>query len=79
MCRSAHHHDAVHSPRLPTVTLLQALKSSKWVLDPEEAKLQVPRLDPYDNVIAMSLKEFVEHPIAQELLHENQIMQVGRW
>jgi hypothetical protein len=35
-----------------------------------------PPLDPYNNDHVMSLKEFVGHPLAQELLHNGQLFQV---
>ncbi len=34
-------------------------------------------LDPYDNLLVMPLAEFVEHPIARELLHNGATLQVG--
>ena len=48
----------------------------------DEEKLLLPPLDPYDNPLVMSLKEFVEHPISKELLHNGQTFQVrglGSW
>ena len=36
-------------------------------------------LDPYDNPLVMSLKEFVEHPMSKELLHNGQAFQVCVW
>ncbi len=35
-----------------------------------------PELDPYDNPMVMSLREFTRHPIAKELLHNGQTFQV---
>lgn len=53
---------------------------SKWLLSAEEQEQEVvlPELDPYNNPLAMSLEEFVEHPIAGELLHDGQAYQVGQ-
>lgn len=42
-----------------------------WVLPSPEAVL-----DPYNNSLAMPLHEFVEHPIAEELLHNGGTLQV---
>ena len=52
------------------------LKKSLWALSEDEEKLLLPPLDPYDNPLVMSLKEFVEHPISKELLHNGQAFQV---
>ena len=54
----------------------QMLKKSVGNLTEDEEKLLLPPLDPYDNPLVMSLKEFVEHPISQELLHNGQAFQV---
>ena len=43
----------------------------------EEEKFLMPPLDPYDNPLVMSLKDFVEHPISKELLHNGQTFQVS--
>ena len=43
-----------------------------WVLPPPEAVL-----DPYNNSLVMPLHEWVEHPIAEELLHNGATLQVG--
>lgn len=46
-----------------------------WVLPPPE-----PVLDPYNNSLVMPLHEWVEHPIAEELLHNGATLQArGRW
>lgn len=43
-----------------------------WTLpDPE------PVLNPYNNSLVMPLHEFVEHPIAEELLHNGAALQVA--
>lgn len=52
------------------------LNVSKWEIAEEERVDWVPDLEPYDNPLAMSLAEFVRHPIAQELLHEGEFFQV---
>ncbi|KAF5843318.1 hypothetical protein DUNSADRAFT_17895 [Dunaliella salina] len=49
---------------------------SKWNLTAEEQQHLLPPLNPYENDLVISLKEFVEHPIAQELLHNGQVFQV---
>ncbi len=43
-----------------------------WVLPDAEATL-----NPYNNSLVMPLHEFVEHPIAEELLHNGATLQVG--
>lgn len=43
-----------------------------WVLPPPE-----PVLDPYNNSLVMPLHEWIEHPIAEELLHNGATLQVG--
>lgn len=35
-----------------------------------------PHFDPYNNKLVMPLKDFIEHPIAQELLHNGGLLQV---
>ncbi len=42
-----------------------------WVLPPPEAVL-----DPYNNSLVMPLHEWVEHPIAEELMHNGATLQV---
>ncbi|KAG2444547.1 hypothetical protein HXX76_001293 [Chlamydomonas incerta] len=57
----------------------KALNVSKWNLTDEEAGLNggvLPLLDPYDNELVMSLREFAQHPIATELLHNGAAFQV---
>ena len=44
--------------------------------DPADAARLLPPLDPYDNELAMPLAEFVRHPIAAELLHDGQALQL---
>lgn len=55
---------------------MQKKELSKWNLTAEERQLLLPPLDPYGGPLAMSLEEFVEHPIARELLHDGQAYQV---
>ncbi|PNW88282.1 hypothetical protein CHLRE_01g022600v5 [Chlamydomonas reinhardtii] len=57
----------------------KALNVSRWNLTDEEAGLNggvLPLLDPYDNELVMSLREFAQHPIATELLHNGAAFQV---
>ncbi|KAG2489337.1 hypothetical protein HYH03_012167 [Edaphochlamys debaryana] len=57
----------------------KVLNKSKWNLTEEERTLNggvLPLLDPYNNELVMSLKEFAEHPIATELLHNGATFQV---
>lgn len=49
---------------------------SKWNLSQDESASLLPDMDPYNNPLVMPLEEFVEHPIAQELLHDGQTFQV---
>lgn len=49
---------------------------SKWTLTDEEKQHLVPNLDAYDNRLFMPLKDFMKHPIATELLHNGELMQV---
>ena len=58
---------------------MQILGKSVWNLTEEQQKLLLPPLDPYDNPLVLSLKDFVDHPIAQELLHNGQAFQVRRF
>ncbi|KAF8067374.1 hypothetical protein HT031_002422 [Scenedesmus sp. PABB004] len=50
--------------------------TSKWSLSAEERKHLVPNLDPYNNRLFMPLAEFIKQPIATELLHNGEFMQV---
>lgn len=52
------------------------LKRSVWNLTADQQAMYLPPLDPYDNPLVMSLKEFVEHPMSKELLHNGQAFQV---
>lgn len=63
--------------RRPSAALAssQVLNVSKWVLPEEERGKVLPPLNPYDNELVMPLAEFVRHPIAAELLHDNEAMQ----
>ncbi|GFR48031.1 hypothetical protein Agub_g9863 [Astrephomene gubernaculifera] len=57
----------------------KALNVSRWNLTEEEAAAGggvLPLLDPYDNQLVMSLKDFAQHPIAAELLHNGATFQV---
>ena len=45
-------------------------------LEPETQGGVLPSLDPYDNHLVMSLKDFANHPIARELLHDGASFQV---
>lgn len=53
------------------------LNMSKWTLDESEKQHLVPNLDPYNNRMFMPLAEFMKQPIARELLHNGELMQVG--
>jgi hypothetical protein len=54
-----------------------ALNASSWTLTEEQrAHKLLPPLDPYDNPLLPSLLEFARHPVAQELLHDGQALQV---
>jgi hypothetical protein len=48
-----------------------------WELTEAQKPLLLPPLDPYDNEIVMPLAEFAAHPIAAELIHDGQALQVG--
>jgi hypothetical protein len=52
------------------------LNQSKWTLDESEKQHLVPNLDPYNNRMFMPLAEFMRQPIAGELLHNGELMQV---
>ncbi|WIA33262.1 hypothetical protein OEZ86_006403 [Tetradesmus obliquus] len=52
------------------------LNMSKWTLDESEKQHLVPNLDPYNNRMFMPLAEFMKQPIARELLHNGELMQV---
>lgn len=54
------------------------LNMSKWTLDESEKQHLVPNLDPYNNRMFMPLAEFMRQPIAGELLHNGELLQVGR-
>ncbi|KAL6765032.1 hypothetical protein V8C86DRAFT_1223852 [Haematococcus lacustris] len=54
----------------------KVLNSSRWNLTEEERQRLLPPLDPYNNPLVMPLHEFIRHPIAKELLHNGQMMQV---
>jgi hypothetical protein len=45
-------------------------------LDESEKQHLVPNLDPYNNRMFMPLAEFMRQPIAAELLHNGELMQV---
>eukprot|EP00798_Chlamydomonas_sp_ICE-L_P026326 gene26326-17421_t len=47
----------------------KVLAKSKWNLSQEELQNLLPPLDPYDNALFMSLREFSRTAIAHELLH----------
>jgi hypothetical protein len=53
-----------------------ALNASSWTLTQEQRARLLPPLDPYDNPLIPSLAEFARHPLARELLHEGQALQV---
>lgn len=53
-----------------------ALNASSWDLTDEQKSKLLPRLDPYDNPLIPSLLEFARHPLARELLHDGQALQV---
>ncbi|KAI7840366.1 hypothetical protein COHA_005910 [Chlorella ohadii] len=59
------------SPKNRTYWWNEAKNSSVWVLPPPEAVL-----DPYNNSLVMPLHEWVEHPIAEELMHNGATLQV---
>lgn len=50
--------------------------TSKWELTPEEKEHLVPNLDSYNNPLVMSLEDFIRNPIATELLHNGELLQV---
>eukprot|EP00879_Flechtneria_rotunda_P003584 GHRR01003819.1.p1 GENE.GHRR01003819.1~~GHRR01003819.1.p1 ORF type:complete len:560 (+),score=179.50 GHRR01003819.1:87-1766(+) len=50
--------------------------SSKWTLSDEEQQYLVPNLDPYNNRLFMPLQDFIKHPIATEVLHNGELLQV---
>lgn len=54
----------------------QVLNLSVWELTPEQRSSYLPPLDPYDNPLVISLRDFARHPIAQELIHNGQAFQV---
>jgi hypothetical protein len=51
---------------------------SKWELEEVDKPRLLPPVDPYDHPAYMSLREFIAHPVAQELLHNGEALQVGR-
>jgi hypothetical protein len=53
-----------------------ALNTSSWELNEEQRSRLLPPLDPYDNPLIPSLLEFARSPVARELLHEGQALQV---
>jgi hypothetical protein len=55
---------------------MQVLNMSRRQLTEAQQASLLPPLDPYDNEMVMSLKEFVESPIAHELIHNGQAFQV---
>lgn len=59
------------SPDNKTYYWNEAKNQSVWVLPDAEAVL-----DPYNNSLVMPLHEWVEHPIAEELLHNGATLQV---
>jgi hypothetical protein len=59
------------SPKNRTYWWNEAKNSSVWVLPPPD-----PVLDPYNNSLVMPLHEWVEHPIAEELMHNGGTLQV---
>lgn len=52
------------------------LNTSKWTLSDEEKQRLVPNLDPYDNQLFIPLKDFMREPIAHEMLHNGEFLQV---
>eukprot|EP00775_Hariotina_reticulata_P011842 gene11842-11986_t len=52
------------------------LNTSKWTLTDEERQRLVPNLDPYNNQLFMPLADFIQQPIARELLHNGETFQV---
>lgn len=50
--------------------------TSKWELSEEEKVHLVPNLDPYDNPMVLPLQDFIHQPIAAELLHNGELLQV---
>ncbi|KAL4457850.1 hypothetical protein ABPG75_012715 [Micractinium tetrahymenae] len=59
------------SPDNKTYYWNEAKNESVWVLPDAE-----PVLDPYNNSLVMPLHEWVEHPVAEELLHNGAALQV---
>lgn len=51
-------------------------KESKWSLSEDELQHLLPPIDPYNNTLVMSLEDFANHPVAQELLHNGASFQV---
>ncbi len=55
----------------------KALNMSQYNLTAEQQAQLLPPLDPYNTPLYMPLTEFIEHPIAQDLLHDGIFFQVG--
>lgn len=55
----------------PSISPPHPTPPAVWVLPDAE-----PVLDPYNNSLAMPLHEWIEHPIAEELLHNGATLQV---
>lgn len=55
----------------------KALNVSQYNLTEEQQAQLLPPLDPYNTPLYMPLTEFIEHPIAQDLLHDGIFFQVG--
>jgi hypothetical protein len=54
-----------------------ALNVSKAQLGSGEQQQVLPALDPYNNPLYMPLEQFVEHPIAKEVLHKGAFILPG--
>ncbi len=52
---------------------------SKPQLSEAERQKLLPTLDPYNNKLYMPLEQFVDHPIAKELIHNGIFFQVRQW
>lgn len=59
-------------------SLFSSLPASARAPAPAAAEMRkvLPYLDPYDNPMYMSLRDFARHPIATELLHNGGFFQV---
>lgn len=50
-------------------------KRSLWSVAPEDGHV-VPALDPYNNPLTMPLREFVEHPLVRNTIHNGASLQI---